>query len=64
VSAIAGVMCVAKEGDVVEAGQPILELHLDDPSKLPFALVALEGAIEVADEPPVVRPLVLDVIRA
>ena len=30
VSATAGVICVAKEGDAVEEGQPILELHVDD----------------------------------
>ena len=64
VSPIAGVICMAKEGDAVEAGQPVLELHLDDPSKLPFALEALAGAIAVGPEPAPGRPLVLDVIRA
>ncbi len=64
VSPIAGVMCLAKEGEPVEQGQPILELHLDDPAKLAFALDALAGAVVVGDEFASRRPLVLDVIRA
>ena len=31
VSPSAGVVCLAKEGDAVEEGQPVLELHVDDP---------------------------------
>ncbi len=60
VSPIAGIVCRAKEGDRVVAGQPVLELHLDDAARLPAALAALEGAIEVGDEPGDPRPLVLD----
>jgi len=63
VSASAGVVCVAKEGDAVEGGQPILELHVDDPARVTFAVEALDGAIEIASEPPERKPLVLDVIR-
>ncbi|MGE0880251.1 MAG: thymidine phosphorylase [Acidimicrobiia bacterium] len=62
VSPIAGAMCLAKEGDLVDEGQPILELHVDDVTKLPAALEALAGAIDVADEPPPARPTVIDVI--
>jgi thymidine phosphorylase len=64
VSASAGVRCVSKPGDRVEAGQPVLELHVDDPARVPAALQALDGAIEIGSEPPPPRPLVLDVIRA
>jgi thymidine phosphorylase len=64
VSAYAGVMCLAREGDQVHAGEPILELHVDDRSRLPGALAALEGAITLSPEPPEPRPLVIDTIKA
>src|SRR5690606_14213567 len=60
VSATAGVVCLAKPGDQVRAGQPLLELHVDDPGRLPDAVAALEGAVEVGDGPPPRRPLVLE----
>jgi len=63
VSATAGVMCLAKPGDVVEEGLPVLELHIDDPSRLPDALEALRGAIQIGPEPPPPRSLIIDVIR-
>jgi thymidine phosphorylase len=63
VSAVAGVRCLAKPGDAVTEGQPVLELHLDDPTRLPAALEALHGAIAIGPEPPPQAPLVLDVIR-
>ena len=56
----AGIVCRAKPGDRVVAGEPVLELHLDDPARLAAALASLEGAIEVGDEPAEPRPLVLD----
>jgi thymidine phosphorylase len=52
VSPIAGAVCLRKPGDRVEAGEPVLELHVDDESRLPGALAALEGAISVGPEPP------------
>jgi thymidine phosphorylase len=64
VSAVAGVVCVAKEGDAVEDGQPILELHIDDPSRVEAAVEALDGAIDVGPEPPERKPLILERIRA
>jgi thymidine phosphorylase len=64
VSPSAGVICAAKEGEPVEAGQPILELHVDDPARLDAALDALTGGIEVGPEPPAPRPLVIDRIAA
>ena len=47
VSATAGVVWRATVGDDVVAGQPLLELHLDDPERLPRALEALDSAVEV-----------------
>jgi thymidine phosphorylase len=60
VSATAGVVCLAKEGEVVEAGQPVLELHADDASRFGAALDALRGGIVIGDDPPPPRPLILD----
>ena len=60
VSPTAGVVWRATVGDEVVAGEPLLELHLDDPSRLPSALEALEGAIEVSPTPVPAPTLVLD----
>jgi thymidine phosphorylase len=38
VSHTAGVRCLAKPGDYVAAGQPVLELHADDPGRFAAAL--------------------------
>ena len=55
----AGVVMLAKQGDTVVAGQPLLELHADDPDRFERALAALEGGFEIGGsfEP---RPLVID----
>ena len=47
VSAGAGVVLHAKPGDRVVAGQPLLELHADDPGRFERALAALEGGYEI-----------------
>jgi thymidine phosphorylase len=65
VSAAAGVVCLAKPGERVEAGQPVLELRADRESVLPGARAALFGpassaAIEVGPEPPAAGPLIID----
>jgi thymidine phosphorylase len=52
-------MCLAKPGDEVAAGQPILELRGDDPGKFGRALEALDGALEIGPEPPEPAPLVI-----
>jgi thymidine phosphorylase len=52
VSATAGVVCVAKPGDAVEAGDTVLELHTDDRARLAGAREALAGAIDIADAAP------------
>jgi thymidine phosphorylase len=59
VSPTAGVTWRATVGEPVEQGAPLLELHLDDPARLPSALAALEGAIEVSPTPVAPPPLVL-----
>jgi thymidine phosphorylase len=58
VSPIAGVVWRATVGDQVTEGEPLLELHLDDPARLEGALEALEGAVEVSPDPVAPPPLV------
>jgi thymidine phosphorylase len=60
VSAAAGVFCLAKPGERVEAGQPVLELRADDESRFARAVTALEGAIEIGEQPPAAGPLVIE----
>ena len=60
VSAAAGVEMLAKPGDRVTAGAPLLRLHTDEPDRIPRALDALAGAIDVADTAPAAAPLLLD----
>ena len=59
VSPAAGVMCLAKPGERVTKGQPIVELHGDDPSRLDAARAELAAAIDIGDDPPPERPLIL-----
>ena len=56
VSAAAGVICLAKPGDEVRKGQPLLELRADDPDRFGPALAALDGAVQVSKEPPPTPP--------
>jgi thymidine phosphorylase len=56
----AGVICLAKPGDPVTAGQPVLELRSDDETRFAAALGALSGAVEVGPEPPAAAPLVVE----
>jgi len=62
VSPSAGAVCLRKPGDRVEAGEPVLVLHADDPDRLAPALAALDdgAAIAVSPSPPEPRPLVVD----
>jgi thymidine phosphorylase len=58
VSATAGILLRRVAGDHVRRGEPILDLHLDEVDRLPAALDALEGAIQLGDTPPEERILV------
>jgi thymidine phosphorylase len=60
ISYTAGVRCLAKPGDRVERGEPVLELHADDPARFAAAAEALDDALTVAGQPPAQRPLILD----
>ena len=56
----AGIVCLAKPGDEVEEGQPVLELHADDPARFDAALAALRGGWAVGNEQPEPRPLIIE----
>jgi thymidine phosphorylase len=64
VSAAAGIICLAKPGDRIAKGQPLLELRADDESRFAAALAALDAAVEVSDQPPVPVPLVIEHINS
>jgi thymidine phosphorylase len=65
VSAGAGVVLLAKPGDQVRAGQPLLELHTDDPARFERALQALDGGFDIgADSAFAAEPLVIERVSA
>jgi thymidine phosphorylase len=60
VSASAGIICLAKPGDAVSDGQPVLELRTDDPGKFDRAREALAGAIQIGPDAPEPAAVILD----
>jgi thymidine phosphorylase len=66
VSPVAGVELHAKPGDTVQAGQPLLTLHTDNPGRFERAVDALSDAVKLAPEgtPYQPIPLVIDRITA
>jgi len=63
VSFAAGVTCLVAQGDVVEDGQPLFELHADDDSHLELGRDAIAGAVVIGDEADVEVPTDLGLIR-
>lgn len=51
VSAGAGVMCLVREGDYVEAGQPLFELFADDDDHLTSGRESISHAVTLGEEP-------------
>jgi thymidine phosphorylase len=56
----AGVLCLAKPGERVHRGQPLLELRTSRVDKFGGAHAALAGAITIGDAPPDPPPLILE----
>jgi pyrimidine-nucleoside phosphorylase len=54
-----GIMVVAKVGDQVRAGDPVLELHYRDPAKHERAKILAGQALVIADAPPAAAPLIV-----
>jgi thymidine phosphorylase len=60
VSPSAGVLCLAKPGERVRRGQPLLELRADDEARFGRAIEALDGAIEIGEVAPAPGPRLLE----
>jgi len=58
----AGLVLHAKPGDRVEAGVPLLTMHLGRDARIDEAVALLDGAITIGTEPPPARPLVIDIV--
>ena len=57
-----GVVCRAKRGDRVEAGQPLAEIHARDEESAARAAAELDACYRIGDGEPEPRPIVLDVL--
>ncbi|HEY5104397.1 MAG TPA: thymidine phosphorylase [Acidimicrobiales bacterium] len=62
VSATAGVMCLVREGEKVEKGQPLFELHADDEVHLESGRVTINGAVRISGEARKSSKLLLDFV--
>jgi thymidine phosphorylase len=63
VSAAAGVLCLVREGDEVEAKQPLFELHADDVEHLVRGRDTIKDAFVLGDEPVTPSPLLIERIE-
>ena len=59
VDAGVGIMVLAKPGDALEAGQPVLEIHYGDRRRCDAAVALVGRAMTVGDERPVVGPVLV-----
>ncbi|HEY5111348.1 MAG TPA: thymidine phosphorylase [Acidimicrobiales bacterium] len=62
VSATAGVVCLVREGDKVERGQPLFELHADDEVHLESGRVTIASALRLGSETRRPSKLLLDFV--
>jgi len=60
VSATAGVLCLVREGDKVDKGQPLFELHADDEAHLAIGRSTIHNAAVIGDTRPASTELLLD----
>jgi pyrimidine-nucleoside phosphorylase len=58
-----GIVCRAKRGDVVEAGQVLAVVHARDERSADIALEAVLAAYEIGDDAPPARGILLDVVE-
>ncbi len=56
----AGIELVAEPGESVKTGQALLRFHAEDEALFGPALAALEGAIVLSEQPPVLPPLLIE----
>jgi pyrimidine-nucleoside phosphorylase len=60
---VTGVVCLAKRGDHVDAGEPLAEIHARDRGAAERAEAEVAACYELAPEPPPQAPLVLEVLE-
>jgi pyrimidine-nucleoside phosphorylase len=58
-----GITIIAKPGDELRAGEPVLELHYRDRGRLDQAMALATRAIQMGDQRPVARPLIVSEVR-
>ena len=58
-----GIMVIAKPGDEVRAGDPVLQMHFRDRARLEIAVALAREAITIGDEPPPPRRLIVGEVR-
>jgi len=58
-----GIMVLAKPGDAVRAGEPLLELHYRDRGRLETATRLTSQAIAIGDQRPAATPLIVGEVR-
>jgi thymidine phosphorylase len=63
VSPTAGVLCLVREGDKVEKGQPLFELHADDEAHLMIGRATIESALLLGHDPLDVPSSTFELIR-
>jgi thymidine phosphorylase len=64
VSAAAGVLCLVREGEHVEAGQPLFELHADDQAHVALGREAIADAVSIEEtDAPAKGPSALTIVR-
>ncbi|MGI9615375.1 MAG: thymidine phosphorylase, partial [Acidimicrobiales bacterium] len=59
----AGIECVAKPGDPVSVGDPVLVLHTDDHATLGSAVERLASALSIGSEPPPIPDPIITTVR-
>ncbi|MFV2038659.1 MAG: thymidine phosphorylase, partial [Acidimicrobiales bacterium] len=64
VSPVAGIVCLKKPGEAVEAGEAVLELRTEEPGRFDGARAALAGAMSIEDAPVEPEPLIVERITA
>jgi pyrimidine-nucleoside phosphorylase len=57
-----GIVCLAKRGDLVEAGQPLAEVHTREENSARRGVAELQACYRLGPEAPEPRPIVLDVL--
>jgi pyrimidine-nucleoside phosphorylase len=57
-----GAMICKKPGEPVQPGEPVVELHYREPSRLGAALALVQTAITLGDAPPPPGPLILEIL--